>query len=127
MNIEDAHTIGEYEVVVFADASVENIRDFSLSRVAPKSKADFSMHSIPVGLVVHLCHQLYQKKPKAYLLHIKAYQFDFLEPLTNQASDNLRKAVDFLKMALADIDHLPNFLDGFIAINQKQQAEHTLS
>ena len=54
------------------------------------------MHAMSPDFVLHLCHSLYHKYPKTYLIHIKGYEFDLLEQLTNTARGNLMKAVHFL-------------------------------
>jgi hydrogenase maturation protease len=45
LNIEDACSISDYDIVIFADASIEQIEDFKISLIHPSSKTNFSMHS----------------------------------------------------------------------------------
>ncbi len=98
LNIEDAETISHYDIVIFADASTEPINDFYLSKVTPSdAKVEFSMHAVSPSYVLDLCNKIYHKKPKAYLLHIKGYEWEFMEAMTKKAENNLELAFDFLK------------------------------
>ncbi len=101
LNIEDADTISDKDIVVFIDASIEDTNDFYIDKVDPSdAKVEFTMHAVSVGFVVSLCNKLYDKYPDAYLLHIKAYEFDFKEGLTDKAKENLDKAVAFMQKKL---------------------------
>ena len=104
LNIEDADTIADKDLVIFVDASVEeDIRDFKLTRVDPSGASiEFTMHAVSASFILDLCRKLYQKEPLAYLLHIRGYEWEFKEGLTFEAEGNLRKALDFLKSKLAD-------------------------
>ena len=41
LNLEDAATIADFELVVFADASRADIQDFMLEKLEPSPEADF--------------------------------------------------------------------------------------
>ncbi|MBN2615867.1 MAG: hydrogenase maturation protease [Bacteroidales bacterium] len=101
LNIEDAELISHYDAVVFVDASLENMNSFALTPIEPSPDTlEFTMHAVSPGYVIHLCHDLFQKKPKAYLMHIKGYEWNMQEGLTEQASINLKNALSQLKNAL---------------------------
>jgi len=97
LNIEDAEEISDKDIVVFVDASEEDIEDYLLTKVDGSSKVSFTTHAASPGYVVQLCEKLYKKKPKVYLLHIKGYEWDFKEGLSPKAEENLVKAIDFIK------------------------------
>ncbi len=99
LNIEDAATISEYDTVIFVDASiVEDVENYKLEKIKPdNANIEFTMHAVSAAYVVFLCEQLYGKSPKSYILHIKAYEFDFVEELTPKAAENMLDAFDFLK------------------------------
>jgi hydrogenase maturation protease len=99
LNIEDAAGISEYDRVIFVDASVvEDVDSFRLEPITPDSATiEFTMHAVSVGYVVDLCTKIYGKSPEAYVLHIKGYEFDFVEQLTPQAAENMLAAFDYLK------------------------------
>jgi hydrogenase maturation protease len=99
LNIEDAALIADYDKVYFVDASiVPEIESFKLETVEPNNATiEFTMHAVSVAYVVDLCRKIYGKQPQAYVLHIKAHEFDFKEELTEKANENLLLALDFLK------------------------------
>jgi len=104
LNIEDAEVISRKDLVVFADASEENIEDFCLSKVDGSGKLSFTTHAASPGYIVKLCQELFQKEPLVFLLHIKGYEWAFQEGLSSMAQINLEKAVSFMK----DILEHPN-------------------
>jgi len=96
LNIEDAANIADNDIVIFADASQENIEDIDYTIVEPSAEINFTMHTCSPSFVLHLCKNIYDKIPKTYLLHIKGYEWELKEGLTNNAEKNLRKAFDFI-------------------------------
>ena len=98
LNIEDADAISDKDIVIFIDASTEEIDDLLFTKVDPSdSKVEFSMHAVSTAFVLDLCQKLYNKYPDTYLLHIKGYEWDFKEGLSKKANVNLEKALDFVK------------------------------
>jgi hydrogenase maturation protease len=94
LNIEDAHTISQYEIVIFADASVEDIEDIKLAKVEPTNRTEFTMHAMYPGFILHLCQSLYNASPNTYLLSMKAFEFEFNEEISAGAQRNLDMAFD---------------------------------
>jgi hydrogenase maturation protease len=98
LNIEDSDRISKSDIVIFADATVEEIDDFIYTRVNPdESTIEFTMHAVSPAFVVDLCRKLYGKNPETYLIHIKGYEWEFEEKLSDDAKLNLAKATSFLK------------------------------
>ncbi len=107
LNIEDADTISDYDIVYFVDASMEPIEDFTISKVEfSTAQVEFTMHAISPGVVLNLCDNIYNKIPKAYLVHIKGYEWDleFNKGLTEKGEKNLQSAIDYMKEKLTDLD-----------------------
>ncbi|HDD62225.1 MAG: Ni/Fe hydrogenase [Chloroflexota bacterium] len=100
LNIEDADAIAQNELVIFVDASEEDIEDFCLSSVDGKGKLAFTTHAASPSYIVKLCQELFQKTPRVFLLHIKGYEWAFQEGLSSRADENLAKALDFMKKML---------------------------
>jgi len=100
LNIEDADAIAQNELVIFVDASEEDIEDFCLSSVDGKGKLAFTTHAASPSYIVKLCQELFQKTPRVFLLHIKGYEWTFQEGLSSRAEENLAKALDFTKKML---------------------------
>lgn len=101
LNIEDSLLISEYDLVVFADASVEEIPAFSVSEVIPEKKNSYTMHNSSPGYVLYLCQSMYRKYPAVFLMHLRGYGFDFMQEMTSGANNNLRAAVDFLQQVFS--------------------------
>lgn len=96
LNIEDACNIKDYDIVIFADASYENIEHFIVERVSPDDKASFNTHSVSAGFVLSLCRKMYRKDPIVFLIHLKGYDFELKEGLSENAASNLEMAYNFL-------------------------------
>ena len=109
LNIEDAYTLGEYDIVIYVDASKEEIAHFMVDRVAPSEKVAFNTHSVSPGFVLDLCNRLYAKDPLVLLLHIKGYDFSLEENLTPEAAENLDMAFNFIENILLIPDKLLEF------------------
>jgi hydrogenase maturation protease len=98
LNVEDADLIAPFDVVVFADASVNAVEPFefqSLEKKAPM--VGFSSHSITAGSLLGLAEELFGAAPDAYTMAIRGYDFnEFGELISPQASANLGRAIEFL-------------------------------
>ena len=104
LNIEDSERISRSDIVIFADASIEEIDDFVFTTVTPdNSTIEFSMHAVSPAFVLDLCEKLYGKHPDTYLLHIKGYEWEFTEQLTEDALLNLAKATEFMKEKIKEL------------------------
>jgi hydrogenase maturation protease len=102
LNIEDAHRISDFDLVLFCDASIKDIDNFMLEKVSPDLRTDFSMHQVTPAFVVGLCQQIFGKFPETYQFHIKGYSWEFMEPMTPEAEHNLRLAEEYLCNFLTD-------------------------
>lgn len=96
LNIEDAATIADKDLVIFADASVEDIAQFKFTPVDANSEVAFTSHAASPGYIVGLCRELYGKSPAVYLLHIRGYHWDFEEGLSVKAMKNLESTISML-------------------------------
>ncbi len=98
LNIEDADNIKDKDIVVFVDASTEDIDDYHLGIVEPsEGRSEFTMHAASPAYILALCIKLYKKHPETYLLQIRGYEWEFLEKLSPRAEQNLYLALDFLR------------------------------
>ena len=102
LNIEDAEIISGKDLVIFADASVEDVVDFKITRVTGEKEVSFTTHAASPGYIVKLCHELFNKQPDVFLLHIKGYEWEFQEGLSDKAVKNLEKALGYIKPILKD-------------------------
>jgi hydrogenase maturation protease len=97
LNIEDADLIARFDIVVFADASVDTAGPFEFQPLEKKDPmVGFSSHSITAGSLLGLAKELFGATPLAYTLAIRGYDFnEFGEVLSAQAQANLDAAVGF--------------------------------
>ena len=80
------------------------MNDFLFTEVNPsEATIEFTMHAVSPSFVIDLCKKLYGKTPKTFLVHIKGYEFDFIEELTENANLNLAKATSFLKEKIKEL------------------------
>ena len=106
LNIEDADTISEHEIVFFVDASMEQLESFSITEVEhSNAQVEFTMHAISPGVVLSLCEQIYNKVPQTYLIHIKGFEWEleFEKGLTKEAEINLKNALEFIQDKFTEI------------------------
>jgi hydrogenase maturation protease len=108
LNIEDAYSIRDYDIVIFADASVEDIEHYKLTRLQPAEKVNFTMHSVSPSYVLYLCREMYGHSPESFLLHIRGYSFEMHEGLSDAGMGNLKRAFEFMKSFLMEPDRLLN-------------------
>jgi hydrogenase maturation protease len=104
LSVEDSATVAEYDVVVFVDASVDTeIEPFRFSKLEAVRQESFSSHSIAPQAVLGLAADLFEARTEAYLMAIRGYSFAmFKEEMTAKARNNMRKAIEFLKSAIAN-------------------------
>ena len=105
LNIEDADNIKDRDVVVFVDASIEDIEDYHFNTVEPsEGRSEFTTHAASPAYILALCIKLYNRRPETYLLQIRGYEWEFREGLSAGASQNLEAALDFLKRKILNGD-----------------------
>ncbi len=106
LNIEDAHSISEKDLVIFVDASMEDIDSFELTRVDESSDISFTSHEASPGYIYYLCKELFDKNPATYLLHIKGYDWEFKEGLSPKARYNLKNSLRYIRKQLLNRNKL---------------------
>lgn len=94
LQIEDAHLIGQYERVFFADASHQPIdKGFEINECSLANHFYFSSHSQSPETILYLAKELYQKNPVAYTIAIAGEDWEFENTLSATAQHNLHKAL----------------------------------
>jgi len=102
LNLEDAAGISGYDLVIFADASGEDINDIFVDELKPSAAVEFTMHAVSPAFILHLCTQVYGHAPEAYLMHIKGYEWEFMAEMTGNARKNLEIAINWIKNFLLE-------------------------
>lgn len=105
--VEDAEIISEYKTVIFVDASKEHSKEgFKMEQIHPAEQVSFSTHAVPPNQILNLCETIYNKKPKAFVIKIDGYKWDFKIELTKEAETNLKNTLKSFNKAL-----LPGIMD----------------
>jgi hydrogenase maturation protease len=104
LNIEDALDLRAHDLVLFADASMEDVEEFIVTHVEPSPEAEFTMHAVSPAFVLDVCRRLYGPPPPTYLLHIRGYAWELREGCTPKALVNLEKAIEHVWQAVSDPD-----------------------
>lgn len=103
LNIEDSDIISDKDFVLFIDASMEQIEDIIYTKVTPdNSSIEFTMHAVSTSFILDMCNKLYGKSPETYLLHIKGYEWELAEGITEKALVNFEKALEFSKIKITE-------------------------
>jgi hydrogenase maturation protease len=105
LNIEDAEIISNQDIVIFADASTEEITDYQLTEVDGENDVSFTTHAASPGYILKLSQDLFGKVPEVKLLHIKGYRWEFKEGLSKKAKINLEKAFVFIKEYILNLQN----------------------
>jgi len=103
LNVEDALTIRDYDVLVFVDARETGEAPVEFKEIAPSKTISFSTHEMEPASVLALCEELYGKGPRAYVLSIRGYAWDVGERLSERAEKNLGQAVKRFRAFLRKI------------------------
>jgi len=96
MMVEDAEIIAEVDTVIFVDASKAEVKNgMDIYEIEASEQVNFSTHEVPPNQILNLCKTYYHKTPKAYMIAIQGYEWDFKIELSNQAQANLDKALKY--------------------------------
>jgi len=102
LQIEDAELICNYDKVIFIDATKDILEEgFNYKIGKPSSKYSFSTHELVPETVLYLADNLYQHRPKSYILGIQGFQWNLKIGLGNKAKLNFEKAKKYFTENLA--------------------------
>ncbi len=88
--------MAEHAIVWFVDAANNGEAPYAVRDVSPASTVDFTSHIVRPEAILAIASQCYGRAPRAFLLAIRGYEFEFVETLTPGAADNLRAALAML-------------------------------
>ncbi len=97
LNLEDAAGIANYDLVIFADASREDIEDYRLDLLIASERIEFTMHAVSPAFILHLCREVFNHQPEAYLIHIRGYEWEFMGGMTERTGKNLAGALQCIQ------------------------------
>jgi hydrogenase maturation protease len=98
--IEDAAQISEFDLVFFVDTTVEQVDDFFVRRLEPAKKIAFTSHHVSPESILAMCEEMYGRVPESWLIGIRGYSFEYVEGLSERASRNYKRALDFITFLL---------------------------
>ena len=123
LNIEDALEVSQYDLVLFADASMEPVDNFLVSRVAPCERVQFTMHAVDPSYILYLSREIFGRSPATFLIHIKGYQWQLKEGLSAAAHQNLEDAVAFVQSAIRGPEILEKQLEAAADLAKQREEQ----
>jgi hydrogenase maturation protease len=105
--VEDAFDIAESDIVWFVDAARTGPEPFEIRSLSPATEISLTSHMVAPDVLLALAERHCGKAPKAYLMGIRGYTFEFAEGLSEQAHTNLRQAVAHLIDAIRASSNAP--------------------
>lgn len=95
--VEDAATIAEYDVAIFADAATDSAGSFYFRAIAPEDGVTFSTHALTPPQVLGLARSLFGAATDGYVLGVRGHAFNaFGEGLSVEARADLAAAEGFI-------------------------------
>jgi hydrogenase maturation protease len=95
--IEDALDVAEHDVVWFVDASKAGPTPYFVSDLSPSPSIAFTSHAVEPEVILAIARAYFGGAPRAFLLGIRGYAFEFVEELTSGARNNLDSAFAMLR------------------------------
>jgi hydrogenase maturation protease len=96
LNIEDAMDVAEHDIVWFVDAAKTGPAPYDVRDLSAAATIGFTSHIVRPEAILAIARQYCGKSPRAFLLAIRGYQFEFVEELTAGAIGNLDVALAML-------------------------------
>ncbi len=103
LTVEDAIDVAEHDVVWFVDAARTGPAPYVVSDLWPATRIEFTSHIVRPEAILAIAQQCFSRLPRAFLLGVRGYAFDFLEELTDDAADNLHAAFAMLSDRIRSI------------------------
>ena len=95
LNIEDAELVADAEKVIFADAYASDLSEgYKIEECKTNGEISYTTHALSPEAILALCENVYGKKPEAYVLKIKGFEWELSEGLTESAKQNLSGALE---------------------------------
>ena len=119
---ELAETVKDYGLLIFVDAHVGNLpEDIRVESLDATYTQPFVSHQIHPSTVLSLAQQMYGRAPRAVLLSLRGYDFDFGEGLSPQTAALVTPAVAYIQALLAGQEDAVVHLEDIPQINTAGQ------
>jgi hydrogenase maturation protease len=90
---EVCEELSGYGLVFFVDAGIDQEEDFVIRELSAKFRSTPFSHHIHPETLLAMTERLFNSLPKAYLVSIKGYRFDFGFEISQEAKINAEKAI----------------------------------
>jgi hydrogenase maturation protease len=102
LGLEDALLLSRFDVVLFLDASCEEhlTRPFALRSIAASDQIAFTTHAMSFASVLSICEELYDRRPRTFLLAIRGYEWGISEEMSPAGCINSDAAFASLSVML---------------------------
>jgi hydrogenase maturation protease len=105
LQVEDAATIADHDLVVFVDADAAGAAPFHWRAVEPEDVPSWTTHTVAPAAVLALARDVFGTVVPALLVGVRGYEFEaFREELSPAARENLAAAIAWLAPRLRDRD-----------------------
>ncbi len=102
LQVEDAEIATNYDTILFVDAHKDLFKKgYIWEECLPKATESFTTHELDPQSVLYLADTIYNKKPNSYILGISGEDFRLAMGLSNLATSNLNKALEFFAKKIA--------------------------
>ncbi len=98
LQIEHTMDMQQRDRIIFVDASTTAAAPFEFQRLLPVIDNSYTTHAMsPESLLATYEKVNHESPPPAYMLSVRGYDFGLGLPLSEQAGNNLAKALSFIK------------------------------
>lgn len=102
LGVEDVALVAQADRVIFIDSYHGLLDDgFAWQPCKASDEFEFTSHVLPPRAVMHYCRDLYGKQPPADILMIGGKCWDLQNGLSENARENLEKAIGFFRTLTA--------------------------
>jgi len=96
LQVEHVLDLQNQDLVLLVDAHLSTAPPFLFERVNPDPVASFSTHWVSPGTLLKVFQDLHGTSPPTYLLGIRGYQYELGEPLSANAEEHLKNALEWV-------------------------------
>lgn len=101
LSLEDAATLAAHDIVILAGSSFSGAEPFAFKVIrVGAAKPGIGRQSMKPAELLYVTSKLYGRKPEAWQLAIRAYDFGPGQGLSERARAHVSKAVEFLEAAI---------------------------
>ncbi|OIO74937.1 MAG: Ni/Fe hydrogenase [Zetaproteobacteria bacterium CG1_02_53_45] len=107
LQVEHVTDLMDRKLILFVDADASCAEPFYFSEISAEKDDSYTSHAMTPHALLHAFHHVYgHDAPPAFLLRIRGYQFELGDPLSAEASGNLKAATAFTRNLCTKADLL---------------------